>query len=74
MHKTTLPLFGEGRTDGKVGLFVGVFCCWGWVAAPAPRPRSANEGTGIDEVAFVVFVLSEAVFDATIVIRSRGIS
>lgn len=54
--------------DGRVGLFVGVLCVTVGIVE-----GSAN-GTGREEVAVAVFVLSEAVFEETIVIFSRGMS
>lgn len=68
-----MPLLGEGSNDGIAGidgrevLLVGVFCVGGTV-------ELSENGTGREEVAVVVFVLSEAVFEETIVIFSRGMS
>lgn len=65
-------MFGEGTegstegSEGRVGLLVGVVFCVGAV--------TSAKGTGNVEVALVVFVLSEPVFDETIVILSRGMS
>lgn len=65
-----IDIVGGFRTEGKEGKLLGMeveaFCC-------ACAVGSVEE-VGKNEGPIVVVVLSEAVFETTVVIRSRGMS